>query len=1143
MQTAAICTWPVCTRHRYVTTSEKGRSGENQKGRSVLAKTLLAMKLTAILLTAAFLQVQATGVSQTVTYKGENVSLDKVFEEVKRQTGYVFFYDEAILQQAKPVTVQANDVPLEEFLDDILSDQLLKYTIESKNIIISKKPMPPHLSKGIDKKAPPVTGIVRGPDGQPLSGVNVMVKGTKRGTTTDKDGRFSIEAEEGSVLEISSIGFGRKLVPVSSSKELVVALDIASSVLDEVQYIAYGQTTKRLQTGNVATIKGADIEKQPVNNPLLALQGRAPGLFITQSNGLPGGGVTVRVQGVNSIQSGNDPLYVIDGLPYYSQLQATGIDLILGESGQPAGSPVHFKGSPLHYVNTLDIESMEILKDADATAIYGSRAANGAILITTKKGKAGAAKISFNLQTGWGKVASKIEMLNTSQYLQMRKEAFINDGVSIPLYDPNATADFDLTFWDSTRNTDWQKVLIGNTSRYHSYSANVSGGSPTFQYLIGATYHRESSVFLLPDDYADQKTAVHFNLNNISTNQKLRLQFSGNYMVDNNQLPNTDITPIAVRMEPNAPALYTDDGSINWEPNASGSSTFFNPASMYTKYVNNTNNLISSLKVQYELIKGLSIRCNFGYNKMQTKDFSPGPTGIYPPEFIPFIDRTAVYGDRSISNWNIEPQLSYEKEIGIGKIEALTGATIQEINTNGGYLFGYGYATDLVLEDPKAATNISVENSFVTQYKYNAIFGRLNYNVKNKYILNFTARRDGSSRFGVANRFHNFGAVGAAWLFHQEKIFANSPVLSFGKIRASFGTTGNDQIPEYRFLNLYDRVSNVEVPYQGGTSLQPSGLPNPHLQWEETKKLQFGVDLGFFNDRILLGVGYVQNRSSNQLLRYVLPGITGFSNIIANFPATVENVSWEYSLSTTTYKTRKITWTSNLNLTVPKNKLVSFPNIESSSYRGSLVIGQPINITKVYRFVGVDPVTGNYQVDDTHGNPTTSYPSDDANIIINTLPKFYGGIENSIMFKSLQLDFLFQFVKQIGINTLFYNGSLSPGQFQRRNSNQPTTVLDRWQKTGDEAAIQRFSTASDNLALASEYLYSDASYTRLKNLSLSWQIPTNWSKNIKMESCKVYIQGQNLITITNYKGLDPETQTIESLPPLKVLTIGLRVVL
>jgi TonB-dependent starch-binding outer membrane protein SusC len=1129
---------------RLLTTSAFGGSGYANKKYCVVTKTMRVMQLTAFIMLFFSLQVSAIGISQTITLSAKDASLQTVFKEVKKQSGYLISYNASILKTSKHVTVSVKNYPLEDFIKLILSNQNHTYVLKDKSIIIKPtEDLNPGLhdhafKPEISLNTPPITGVVRGPDGQPIAGANVIVKGTKRGTTTNADGSFVIEADNGEVLIISSVGFVDQQLNINNGSIGPVMLIISESKLDEVQIIAYGTIIKRLSTGNVSTVKARDIEKQPVQNPLLALQGRAPGVVIEQSTGLPGSGVKVRIQGQNSLNRGSDPLYVIDGIPYTSQLLPT-LSSVQGESGggpDPTGS-----GSPLSFINPKDIESIDILKDADATSIYGSRAAAGAILITTKKGKAGKTKLDINLQSGYGKVARRVNVLNTNQYLEMRREALKNDGITAP-----GETDYDINgIWKQNRETDWQKELIGGRSTYNNLQLSLSGGNEKTQFLVGGGYHKESTVF--PGNLADEKGSLHFNLNNVSNNQKFRFQLDMKYLLDNNQILTSDLTGPAVKLAPNAPALYNADGTLNWEPLANGNSTWQNPLSfLLSKYKNKTNNLLSNAVLSYQVIPGLEVKSNFGYTNLQNKEITTVPLGVIAPEFRPFNKASANFGSGSIASWIVEPQITYKREIGKGAIDIMAGSTFLQSNSDGEALGAYGYNSDLVLEDIRSATTVIANNTVSSVYKYNAIFGRLNYNYQNRYIINLTTRRDGSSRFGAENQFHNFGAIGAAWLFSNEEIFKKTfSFLSFGKIRGSYGTTGNEQIGNYQFMSLYSSRTRL-TPYQNAIGLRPDGLSNPYLQWEETRKLQFGIDLGFIKDKILFNANYYRNRSSNQLQSYALPIMVGVGEIIQNFPAKVQNSGWEFSVNTTNLKSQNFTWTTSINLTITKNKLLEYEGLESSSFSDRYVIGKPITINKVYKSAGVDPQTGAYQFSDIDGK-LTPYPdySKDRTAIFDLTPKYYGGFQNSFSYKGISLDILFQLVKQIGVD---YTLGDRPGTFYGNNGNQPVSVLERWQKPGDITRIQRYSSdfslflQSIN-ATSSSLVYSDASFIRLKNLSLSWQLPGAWKSRAGLQNAGIFLQGQNLFTITKYIGLDPETKSSISLPPLRVITFGLNITL
>jgi TonB-linked SusC/RagA family outer membrane protein len=1117
-------------------------------------KFLLVMKLTTLMLLIAIMQVSATTLAQKVTLADKNVPLAKVFEQIASQTGYDFVVTGSILKQAKPITLQVSNEDLQDVLKKVFEGQPFDYQITDRSVLVKLKEASffDNLKKNVKEyiAAIEVTGRVLDENNQPLASATVTVKGTSNSTLTDANGIFTLKnVQPNETLVVSFIGYEKKEI-LAITNLGAVRLTPATSALDEVKVQAYGVTSQRITTGNISSVSAKEIEEQPVSNPLLTLQGRAPGVFITQSSGLPGSGVTIRVQGQNSLARGNDPLIVIDGVPYTSQLLPT-INAILGTSG---GYGSVGSGSPLSFVNPDDIESISLLKDADATSIYGSRAGNGAILITTKKGKTGATKVDFNLQTGWGQVAHFLPVLSTPEYLQMRHEALKNDGLNP--YPSISTIPTDRNFdlngqWDTTRNINWQKQLIGNTAKYSDYNVTISGGSSSTQFLVGGTFHRETTVF--PGNLGDDKGGLHFSLTNSSANQKFRFQLTGNYIADNNQLNNVDLTRASINIAPDAPPLYKSDGTLNWASLPNGNSTFFNPLTYLSNtYSNKTNNLFSNAIISYQILPALELKANIGYTNLTSDEISIIPSTNFLPESRAFVQPSSIFANSRLSSWIVEPQINYKARIFKGGLNALLGMTIQQNTSYLEQLAGSNYSTDAQLMDIQSAPTVTVNNTVNTIYKYNAGFGRINYNWDDRYIFDLTGRRDGSSRFGPESQFHSFWSVAGAWIFSNEALFKNNfNILSYGKLRASYGTTGNDQIGDYAFLNLYNNV-NGAVPYQGVNGLRPAGIYNPFLQWEETRKMQFGIDLGFFKDRILLSVGYDRNRSSNELLGYALPIITGFGNITANFPATIQNSDWEFTLRTNNVKGREFSWTTNFNLTVPQNKLLNFPNISTSSYSNTFVVGQPFTIVKTYHYLGVDPKTGLYQFSNWNGGATNrpdTASTKNQKTIINRSPKFYGGFQNSFHYKAFELDVFLQFTKQVGPNYMFGN---TPGRFFGTSNigNQPIYVLQRWQRPGNVSPIEKFSSTYSGNQLfgyfdisSSDAYYTDASYVRLKNASISWELPSKWQKAARLQNAKIYFQGQNLFTITNYKGMDPETMSSVSLPPLRIWTIGMRVTL
>jgi TonB-linked SusC/RagA family outer membrane protein len=1100
--------------------------------RQKIYKCIIVMKLSILLLLFS-LQVSATAFSQQITLSYKNTPIAIVLSSIRQQSRY-YFVMPGDLKQNYPVSLTVKNATIEETLQTLFADQPFIYKVEDNLIVIQKKSSFDNSATLQAVQKNDLDGVVIDQDSKPLEGASVLLKEKNKGSVTDKIGRFHFkDVPENGILLIRMVGHETKEVKYQNGTVPTIVLREVEADLKEIQVIAYGTVNKKFSTSNINGITAEDIATQPINNPLIALAGRVPGLFIQQTGGVSGSPINVTIQGKNSLANGNDPFYVIDGIPYSSHNLVTSLP---GSSMPSSGSG----GSTFSYINPADIESIEILKDADATAIYGSRAANGAILITTKKGKAGATKFDLNSQVGWGQITRKIKLLNTLQYLEIRKEAYKNSG-TIP-----GDADYDINgVWDQNHSTDWQDVLVGGTAKTTSIQANVSGGSITTQFLAGVGYLKETTVY--PGDLGDTKVSAHFNINHTSTNQKFKFNLSGSLLQDNNTLAVNDLMAQAVSLAPNAPALYNADGTINWGKISDNPAvyTFDNPiASLLQKYNGKTYNLINNAFVGYEIIPGLELKSTFGYNRITTDEYNINPQSSFRPDYT-YLTRSSNFSNKHIGSYIVEPQVTFTKEALGGHIDALLGSTFQENESAIQPYNATGFTTDGQLKNVLAATTVTpLESTNQATYRYSAIFGRLNYRYDNKYIINLTARRDGSSRFGSKNLFNSFYSVGGAWLFGDERFTKELlPFLSLGKLRLTYGTSGNDQIGDYGFLNLYGNY-NVDVPYQGTVGLSPSGHSNPFLQWEETKKINVGIDLGFFSNDVTITANYFRNRSSNQLINDPVPIYTGFTNFKRNLSATLQNTGWELSADATIVKDRAVTWRSSFNMTIPENKLVSYPNLAISLNANKYVIGQPFNIQKVFHYAGVNSQTGLYEFIDSKGE-RTSTPSDptDKTSLVNLNPKFYGGFYNSVSYKGFSLDILFQYVKQTGANYRFGN---YPGV---TIYNQPATVYKRWKAAGDVSDIQKITTdfsdfdPSYEAALNSDRAFSDASYIRLKNLSLSYALPSLWMQKAHISQARVYVQGQNLLTITNYLGSDPESQFVGSLPPLKFFIVGFQLTL
>jgi len=1133
-----------------------------------IRKVFLVMRITTIMLFLAIMQVSAASLAQKVTIKAKDAQLNTIFQQIRSQTGYDFAYTAKTLENARPVTIDVKNDELIDVLKKIFNDQPLDFTIQDKFVTVTIKQL---ASPGTpEKKIAPgltvviLTGKVTDELGNPMPNVNVREKGTNHGTTTSVHGNYILSVtDENSVVVFSYIGYEtQELKAKDITDGSVIVMKAEPQNLREVVINkGYYDEKQELSTGDVGVVSAKEIGEQPVSDPIQALIGRVAGLNIQQTSGIPGSNAAINIRGVNSISNGNDPFYVVDGVPF-SSFSTSSPFISAGALGDNVGSlygstSQGFNGngtglSPFNILNPDDIESIEVLKDADATAIYGSRGANGVILITTKKGKAGDTRVNIDLSQGIGQVGHFMDLLNTPQYLQVMHQAYANDGHPYPNiktnpFDPNYDID---GVWDTTRNTNWQKALIGGTAQYSNAQASISGGTTNTQFLVGAGYTRQTTVY--PGDYGDEKGSMHFSLNSASSNQKFHLQLTGSYGYENNTVPTADYARTAATLAPDAPPLYNPNGSINWQiynsPFGSKSAFQNNPLATTVESVNQVvNNLNANLDLSYELLPGLVIKSDFGYNRGENNQVDIFPDSrLAPPNNTNPVDRE---NDNALSTgygWIIEPQISYHRKIGKGDLNVLLGGTLQQQNINSQGFDATGFTSDALIRDPQAGATITPAGFSSILDRYEAVLARIGYTWDGKYLLNLTANRDASTRFGPGRQFGNFGAIGAGWIFTKEKAVAGAlPWLSFGKLRASYGTTGNYQIGYYQYIPTYSPAGGGFVfgppppnSYQGVSVLSPNNVSNPNFSWETDTKLEGGLELGFLADRINLTASYYRNRSGNQLISYSLPAITGFTSVTENFPALVQNTGLEITLHTVNIKAKDFNWSTSVNFTDPKNKLLSFPGLVQSSYAETLVVGQSLYSHPLFQYTGINPQTGLYTFKTANSNEVPSSPQD----LFPSQPvtqKYYGGMGNNFTYKNFSLDIFIQVVNQTGLG---YQVAFFPAGTDQFN--QPTAVLAAWKMPGQAASVQRYGAGPSSPVFANYVNFiesngdiANTSFVRIKNAALSYHLPAAWQKWAHMQNARIYIQGQNLYTFTHYIGYDPDSGPT-GLPPLRTITAG-----
>ncbi|MFC7524190.1 SusC/RagA family TonB-linked outer membrane protein [Parapedobacter sp. GCM10030251] len=949
--------------------------------------------------------------------------------------------------------------------------------------------------------------VISAADGRAITGATVTNRRTGIHTATDRLGEYRISAQVNDILIFSFVGYQEYEEPINGRSSIDVSMETADNTLDETVVIAYGTTSRRLNTGSVGRVTAQTIAKQPVGNPLLALAGRVPGLEINQTSGVPGSTVNVRIRGRNSIQQGNEPMYIIDGVPWLSS------SLTQFQTRGAAGDI-----SPFNSINPADIESIEVLKDADATAIYGSRGANGVILITTRRGKAGRTGVDVNLYSGFGRVTRTMELMNTQQYLQMRREAFRNDGA-----EPTATNAPDLLLWDTTRYVDWKKLMIGNTAKVSDVQVALSGGSEGTQFRLAGSYRRETTVFP-GDDQADKRGSAQLNVTHRSADNRLHANVSVGYSHNANDLAMNDRTA-AIYTPPNQLA-FTESGDLAWEENGSVLSSPL--AQLYRTNLSTTDNLITNMILSYRLVKNLSVRVQGGFTQTTMDGERIQPKATFAPTYAG--SGLADFSTSRNNSWILEPQIAYEAPLAnASQLRILAGATWQATTANASAVQASNYSNEALLGSISGAATL-INSASHNEYRYQSLFGRVNYELAGRYIVNLTARRDGSSRFGSGRRYANFGAVGAAWIFSKESWLKGiDGVLSFGKLRASYGITGNDNIGNYQYLDTYGTAN----PYQGIAGLYPNRLFNADYAWETNRKLEAALDLGVLNDRILFSAAWFRNRSGNQLLQDALPTQVGFATITRNLPALVQNAGWEFELNAVPVQRRDFSWTTDLNVTFARNKLLEYPGLETSNNASRYKVGEPLDNVLLWRYTGIDPETGLYTVDMEMGQ----------SIFYDETPRFYGGWNHTLRYKGFEASVFFQFVKQEKMNAIAT--LINPPGYRY---NAPVLAQDRWQGGEGLSAYQRYTQNNDgrtpfNRFRSSTGAYSDASFIRLKNLSLGYQLTGLALGSLQVSRCRIYVQGQNLFTFTSYVGNDPETGNLNVLPPLRMLTMGLQITL
>jgi TonB-linked SusC/RagA family outer membrane protein len=1068
---------------------------------------------------------------QTITLSLKNAPLETVLAQIEKQTGITFFYNKDIISIAGKITVQAEKKDLQTVLNLCFKNTPVTYAVVNNIVVLVNKNAKknadgtPELANDLFSQIT-VHGFVHNTQGVRLNGANVIIKRSHLGTTTSANGEFTLSgARTTDTLRISFIGYDPKNVPASDG-EFSIQLKETKNDLDAVEVQAYSTTTKRLAIGEISQVNAKDIERQPVLNPMLALKGMVPGLLITPTSGYSNAPVRVEIRGRNSIDptSLSDPLYIIDGVPLIQAnigLQSGGYQS--GSTGlQQAGFTLSQGQSPFAMMNPNDIESITVLKDASATAMYGSRAGNGVIIITTKKGKAGKTQVEASAGQMVNRVIGQYTMLNTAQYLQMRREALRNDGLTPTL----ATAP-DLVLWDTTRYTNWQKVLWKSTMNSVA-RATISGGDELSTFRISGSYLTGRDVSPLANENTNTSANISFNFNHHSLDQKLSVGFTATYGY--NAVSQINVGG-ASTLAPDLPPIFDKNGNLNYTAwNAAGVGSSFPFAGLLTPSVSSSDLLNSSLNVGYQIITGLKVNVTMGYNLGLNNNSFTTTIASQDPIYNPTAN--AIFGNSRTGGWNITPQIDYARRIGKGKLTALIGANLNNTTATGISTFAYGITSDQLTKSVNNAPSVSTYQNY-SQSKYVDFHGSINYNWEDKYIIEVSGNRDGSSNFGPGRQFGNFGVAGASWIASEEKWLKNAvPVwVSLVKLKVSYGTTGQYPNIAYQYLSQWaSSTFSGGTPfysYNGVVPQVPIHAVNEDYQWETDKQLNAALDLGFLGDRLTMHAAVYRKRSDNQLASLPTPLFTGFANVEGNSKADVQNSGVEVNLNARLVDAKDFSWSAALTFSHNENKLLAFPGIKYTPYYTTELIGKSLNTVYLLHYLGVDPQTGQraYEDFDKNGTIFTGFNTapgavgDDRGVAIDLSPKFESSIVNNFVYKNFNLFFQFTYRKMMAVAPYTQTG----GSF---NNNMPLSVFNNsWQKPGDISVNPRFTTSqgeSDSFFMNSDGAYTDGSYLRLQNVGISYALPEIMAKRVGMRGIRLMVSMENVFTVTKYPGIDPE---------------------
>jgi TonB-dependent starch-binding outer membrane protein SusC len=1068
---------------------------------------LRKMKLTAIL---SFLVLVSfgNGFSQVkISLSVNNAHVKEVMTSIESKTNYIFLYKDEIFDFSKRITTEFNEASFEEVLQSFCQQANVDYEVRERQIILKEKAVPLHSDLTVPQpQRREISGTVRDYRGLGLPGVTVMVKGTTVGTITDNSGNFQLSIPvDAQTLEFSFVGMRRQEVSAQGRSLFEVVLEEESIGIDEVVAIGYGTVKKSDLTGSVASVNSKDFVKGVASNALSLLSGKASGVSINQVNSEPGGNLTIRVRGAGSINSSNNVLVVIDGLP----------------------------GGSVANINPADIESIDILKDASAAAIYGTRAANGVVLITTKKGSEGVTQVSYNTYFAHQSPSYKFDVLDATQYMQMINDISKDAGRAIPYTAEQVAA--------AGKGTDWQDELFRNSwAVNHQFS--VRGGSKQSKYYASLGYLDQDGILV---SSGFKKYNVLLNLEtNPSDKFKFGINLNGSMNMkdkianeSNSGGENADPLNSALMFDPRISPLKNEAGEYDKNP----SIALDHPLAMAYgyDYREENNRIYGSTYGEYEIVDGLkaTLRLGADVNNARNDEYQ---------------DRTTVRGKASggignvfsndLKYWLAEGLVNYSKTIGVHQISLMGGSTWESFENLYHRSYATGFLSDVtntnLLQSGNPLNNLV--NSSKSVYKLQSFFGRANYTYRDKYLVTATVRRDGTSRFSEDNKYAIFPSVAAAWRITEEPFMQNVPVFNNLKLKVGYGQMGNEGIGNFETISTFIAGGNAVLGGAAQSGAQPARIPNPELTWETSEEFNYGLEFGILDNRITGDVEYFVKNSIDQLFSKPVPMTTGFSSVRTNF-GTVRNSGIDFSL-TTRNLTGNFKWTTNFMVSTLKNEVVVLPPYVGDIITGGILANVPgfALVRQGYpmrAFYGFE-VTGIFQ--DTQEIAQSAQPtakpgepkfldynkdgkidSNDRVILGDPFPDVSYSMNNSFSYGNFNLEIYLLGVQ--GIQTFNANilESMFPINFDRNIMTKH--YLERWTPSNTDTKYPSGVNSAIYFGggrMINSYTVQDASYLRLKNVTLSYSLPL---KNFKLfKSADISISGENLLTFTKFEGFDPE---------------------